>query len=215
MLKKLLPLLAVLLSVIAHDAYAAKSPSAQPAWKKHKQLVVNVSHKTGADPVTLAATCGMESGFKAKAKNKRSSATGGCQFTAKTWPVMLKKHGRKYGLSMRTPRTNMRASLLMAAEYTKDNTKVLRKVLGRKPLRAEVYMAHLLGPTGATKMLTARNGKKAARVLPDAASRNRKLFYTDKGRSRTVSQFKQYVAWRFNEHASDYKPDIVRLVAVR
>lgn len=215
MLHKLLPLLAVLLSVFAHDAYAINSRAGKAAWKKHQQLVVNVSHKTGADPVTLAATCGMESGFKAKAKNKRSSATGGCQFTAKTWPVMLKKHGRKYGLSMRTPRTNMRASLLMAAEYTKDNTKVLRTVLGRKPTRAEVYMAHLLGPTGASKMLTARNGKKAARVLPDAASRNRKLFYTDSGRARSVSQFKQYVAWRFNTHAGSYKPDIVRLVAAR
>lgn len=215
MLHKLLPLLAVLLSVFAHDAYAVNTPAGQAAWKKHRQLVVNVSSRTGADPVTLAATCGMESGFKAKAKNKRSTATGGCQFTAKTWPVMLKKHGRKYGLSMKASRNNMRASLLMAAEYTKDNTKVLRTVLGRKPSRAEVYMAHLLGPTGASKMLMAKNSKKAARVLPGAASRNRKLFYTASGRARSVSQFKQYVAWKFNKHAGSYKPDIIRLVAVR
>lgn len=164
----------------------------------HRTTVVKAAKHLKVDHRTMLTTAKLESGFHSKARNRKSSAGGLFQFTNSTWKAMLKKHGRQYGYGPRTSKFNPRANALMAAHYQLENKQALVKVLGRSPTPGELYMAHLLGTGGATKILTSKSSAKASRLLPDAAKGNRKYFYTNKGKSRTVSQFRNYINWYFN-----------------
>ena len=164
----------------------------------HRSTVVKAAKHLKVDHRTMLTTAKLESGFRSKARNHKSTAGGLFQFTNRTWRAMLKKHGKQYGYGPRTSKFNPTANALMAAHYQQENQEALTEVLGRSPTPGELYMAHLLGQGGATKILRSKSSAKASRLLPDAARGNRKYFYTDKGKSRTVSQFRNYINWYFN-----------------
>jgi hypothetical protein len=63
-------------------------------------------------------------------------------------------------------------------------------VLGREPDASELYLAHFLGPAGATQFLTAMGSNpdtSAAAILPRAARANRAIFYEPGGAPRSVA----------------------------
>jgi hypothetical protein len=71
-------------------------------------------------------------------------------------------------------------SALMAAELAGDNRAELTSVLGREPDASELYLAHFLGVSGATRFLSVLNAdpsQSAAGILPKAAAANRSIFY--------------------------------------
>ncbi|MBT5414049.1 MAG: lytic transglycosylase domain-containing protein [Rhodospirillaceae bacterium] len=156
------------------------------------------SDKAGVDFSYLLAKAAAESGFRADAKARTSSATGLFQFVEETWLDMIEQHGAKYGLvhhadSLREGtvdpamkerilalRENPRLSALMAAEYTRANQTVLEREVGGEIGETELYMAHFLGAGGAARFLAAMADDPsgpAADILPRAAHANRDIFY--------------------------------------
>jgi hypothetical protein len=167
-------------------------------------IIKTASKNTGVSFHYLMAQANKESSFQSSAHAKHSSASGLFQFTQNTWLELIKKHGNKYGLddfssqieinSKGIPvvsslelkdkilelRTNPEISSMMAGEYAKENTISLEKKLGRKITSTELYLAHFLGPRGATLLLKSQEinpNQPAASLLPKAASKNRSLFY--------------------------------------
>ena len=181
--------------------------TAEAQTAHHKRVVLSAAEYVDVDALSLLTTAHIESKFKPKAQNRRSSAGGLFQFTDRTWRATLRKHGKAYGFGPWTSKHNPRANALMAAHLAKDNERALRKVLGRSPTHGEVYMAHLLGLGGATKILTAKGNKRAASVLPRSARGNKLFFYTAKGKGkpRTVTQFRQYMDSYFTSVGQDLK----------
>ena len=111
---------------------------------------------------------------------------------------MIHKYGYKYGYTAKTSRFDPVASRRMALEYRNENRRYLSKRLGRAPSDGELYMAHLLGASGAYSIITAPSHKLAKRILPKAVRGNQAWFYTSNGSHRTAKQFRLYLNWRFD-----------------
>lgn len=158
---------------------------------------------TGVPFEFLLAQANQESRLDPDARNRRSSAMGLFQFTRSTWLEMVKKHGAGHGLGRYADaiawengnwtvkdkairreildlRRDPEMSALMAAEYAKDNEKVLEARLGRSVSAHDLYLAHFLGAGGAARVIAgaeARPQHAASRALPDAARANPEVFH--------------------------------------
>ena len=63
--------------------------------------------------------------------------------------------------------------------------------LGRKPTDGELYMAHFLGASGASRFIRAAEANpnaKAAAFFPRAAHANSSIFYDKVGQARSLKQ---------------------------
>lgn len=171
------------------------------------------SHRTGVDFAYLVAQAGQESGFRADAQARTSSARGLFQFIESTWLEVVRDHGAKYGLAhharqiatdsdgrarvhdaaarreILSLRDDPRIAAAMAAEYARINQQTLSRELGVDLKKTDLYLGHFLGPAGAGKFLSALKdnpAQDAAALLPEAAAANRSVFYTEDGRPRSV-----------------------------
>ncbi|HWP16242.1 MAG TPA: transglycosylase SLT domain-containing protein [Xanthobacteraceae bacterium] len=170
---------------------------------------------TGAGFEYLLNTALRESNLNPNAKNKGSSATGLFQFIDQTWLSTMKQSGASLGYgkyadaisrtssgryivkdaAMRDQifalRKDPAANSLMAGAFANSNAKVLTERLGRKPTDGELYMAHFLGASGASRFIRAAEANpngKAASLFPRAAHANSSVFYDSSGAARSLKQ---------------------------
>ncbi|MEA2875495.1 MAG: hypothetical protein QOF14_691 [Hyphomicrobiales bacterium] len=175
----------------------------------------DAARKTGAGFEYLLNTALRESNLNPDAKAKTSSATGLFQFIDQTWLGTMKQAGAAHGYgkyadaisktssgrfvvndpAMRNEifalRKDPAANAVMAGAFANSNAKVLTDRLGRKPTDGELYMAHFLGASGASRFIKAAeanpNGKAAA-LFPRAAHANNAIFYDKAGAARSLKQ---------------------------
>ena len=189
------------------------------------------SAKSGVSFQYLVAKAAQESSLKTNAQAETSSAAGLFQFTRSTWLDMLKRFGPQYGygdlaqkillsgdgkpvVQDRTTeqhilalRENPEVSALMAAEYARGNGASLQEALGRDVDAPDLYLAHFLGPSGATALLTAAADtptRPAASLMPAAAKANASVFYTPEGRPRTAAEVVALIRERFSGQMDRY-----------
>jgi hypothetical protein len=209
MLKNLLKLscaAVILLAGVAHASVQANSAG----WEKYGELTFRVAERTGVPVMDLVALTSMESGYNAKVCNgEGTSACGLGAMTSRTYYTMVKRYGKQVGVKPGTSRKNARANLLMTAMYWQENRQILSNKLGRKVSREEAYMAHLLGPAGAIKVIKASGNRAAWKVAGIDPSKNKKFFMKGSKRTgykaRTVSEFKAYVSAEMSRHANSYR----------
>lgn len=166
------------------------------AGAKITHAIQSASAKTGVDFSYLLQQAQIESSFKADAKASTSSATGLYQFIDKTWLSMVDKYGDKHGITdvsnkkeVLALRKNPELCSLMAAEMAADNKDYLEKCTGQTAGSTELYMAHFMGPAGASKFLNAMNKNpdaNAAALFPDAAAANKNVFYDKSGHAKSL-----------------------------
>ncbi len=179
---------------------------------------------TGADFKYLLATAQVESNLNPNAQAATSSARGLFQFTEQTWLTTLKEQGGPLGYgpyanaitrqpsgdyavsdpSMTQAVMNLRsdpnANALMAGAYTKLNAGKLADRLGRVPTEGELYVAHFLGPTGASRLIALADGRPltpAAAVFPSAARANPTIFYDGRGNARSAGDVYRNLIGRY------------------
>lgn len=165
-------------------------------------IIKEAAKRVGIDENILVAMAAIESGFNPNAKSKYSSASGLFQFLTKTWAGITSQKGAKYGIGPNTSRFDPMASSVMAGEYIKQNFSYLKKVksdLGP----VEAYMAHFLGPGGASTFFKAPPSAIAAQVLPKAAAANKPIFY-DNGRPRTITEVYNHLADKMKNRAKEH-----------
>lgn len=189
------------------------------------------SSTTKVDFGLLMAEAEQESGFRADAEARGSSATGLFQFISSTWLGLVQRFGEKYGLgalarqigtdSAGRPvvpdamarqrildlRKDPRLSAALAAEQTRLNQQSLEAALGRPPGNAELYLAHFLGAAGAVTFLksTALGGSTAAAdLMPEAAAANRGVFFDASGRARSLREIYRLFADRIDAEAQRF-----------
>lgn len=199
---------------------------ARPIGGRVQNAIASASASTGVNFNYLYHQARIESGFNPNARATTSSASGLYQFTTQTWLGVIKKHGGEHGLSWAANaitkgsdghyyasddttrqeilalRQNPETSAAMAGEYASDNKDVLEARLGREANSSDLYMAHFLGPAGATRFLKAKDtnpDQSAASVMPAAARANRWVFYDKAGSPRSLEQVYERFAARFNE----------------
>lgn len=171
------------------------NPTGDSSYVAYKDLIHEVAKMTGVDEKTLASLVAIESSFINKARPGTSTAQGLGQFLDGTWKDMIAKYGSKYGLDATASRLDPKASLLMTAEYIKQNARGLLNSKMVKEIRpVDIYMSHFLGPTGYQEFLQAGNNAIGATVRPAAARSNPNAFFDNngKGRPRRVGEIIQH-----------------------
>ncbi|MCR5870509.1 MULTISPECIES: lytic transglycosylase domain-containing protein [unclassified Sphingomonas] len=191
--------------------------------------IATASQKTGIDFNYLLGQAQVESGLRADARARTSSATGLYQFIEQSWLGVVKEHGQKHGLgwaadsirqtangrftvadaatrqAILSLRNDPQAASLMAAEHASDNKASLEASLGRETTGTDLYMAHFLGLGGARKFLRAMDAdptRGAASMFPAAARANRNIFYTSDGSQRTLGQIYERFAGKLDRGAA-------------
>lgn len=174
--------------------------------------VVEAAETVGVDPVLLLAMVHKESKFKNVKAAAGGSAEGLLQITDRTWQHLLYRYANDYDIPLDADKYNPRYNAIMAAEYVKENVVGLKNLLKRDPTAGEIYFAHLLGLSGAMKLLSADLNDKAHKVVAYAYVRNGPLFKTASGKYRTVRQFRDYHNWRFNKLINQYSAEYERVL---
>ena len=169
--------------------YAALSTSAKqqtiapetPTKTTIKTEPLSYSYKESSPNTSMMdAFAKAESGNNPNARNPNSSASGLMQFTNRTWADMVNKYGQQTGIKL-SDKNDPKAQTTMAALYAQDNVKSLQNNLGRMPTKGELYMAHMLGPVGAAKLISADPNKEALMLFPrPVTDANRTIFYNGK-----------------------------------
>ena len=189
-----------------------------------QNAIASAASSTGVDFKYLYHQAKIESGLNPNAKASTSSASGLYQFIEQSWLGVVQKHGAEHGLGwaanaiQRTStgryavadettrqqilalRQDPETSAAMAGEYASDNKALLEAKLGREAGSVDLYMAHFLGPAGATRFLAARDAdpnQSAASINPAAARANRWVFYDRDGSPRSLQQVYDKFAARF------------------
>ena len=198
------------------DGFYAKTPvpTGDGSWEAVKDTVLTAAALIGVSPDTLANFARVESGFQTRIKAKSSSATGLFQFINSTWRGMMDQYGDKLGIPKDAKPTDPVASSLLAAQFIKLNSEVLRRKLGREPSTADSYMAHFLGPAGASKFLSASPNAIAAEVMPGAATANKSIFYGPSG-PRTVGEVYTLMSNKVNNQSAASPRRLVDQAEVR
>jgi Transglycosylase SLT domain len=184
------------------------------------------------DPVLLLTIAWRESRFDPAARNPRSSAHGLLQFTSSTWLALVKDFGPEHALSAyagsirKMPsgelvvperatlhsilmlRDDPRVSALLGAESLRRQGETMAQQLGRAPSLADLYLAHTLGPAGATRMAAAlaRHPRaSAADIVGADALRNAGLLASD-GRALSVAETCHAVTALLNQQRARLQP---------
>ncbi len=171
------------------------------------------AHASGVDPDLLAAVAWRESRFDPKARNRSSSAKGLLQFTNATWLQMIRDYGSQYnkagyasairkdksggfvvsGRHMRTEILRLRSDPALSAKLAAENMQreraAIQDRIGRGVVPADLYLLHVLGPTGTIRFLTAafqRPSEPSSTVVDWKVLRNAGLLARD-GRPLTVA----------------------------
>ncbi len=128
----------------------------------------------------------VESSGNPDAESPTSSAVGLYQFTESTWKKTVEDLGLDYSLG---DRKDPEKSRVVMEEFTAQNRDILSRRLGREPSDTELYMAHFLGASGASKFLSAPPDANAKDyVSKSAANSNQPVFYNRDGSPRTVAE---------------------------
>jgi hypothetical protein len=184
---------------------------------------------TGTSFEYLLATAKMESNLNPTATASTSSAKGLFQFIDQTWLGTVKEAGAQLGYgkyadaitkspsgtySVSDPtakaeilklRDDPVASSAMAGVLTQSNSFKLTGEIGRRPTDSELYMAHFMGVSGASKLInSATNTPNAsgAALFPNAAAANQSIFYDQNGAARSVSQVYSVLSSRYDAAAN-------------
>lgn len=191
-----------------------------------QNAIASAASSTGVDFHYLYRQASIESGLNPNAQAKTSSASGLYQFISQSWLGVVKKHGGEHGLQWAANaitrgsdgryyvsdeatkqqilalRQDADTSAVMAGEYASDNKDILQANLGREAGSVDLYLAHFLGPAGATRFLRARDtdaSQSAAAIMPAAARANRWVFYDKSGNPRSLDEVYQRFAQRFEK----------------
>jgi hypothetical protein len=197
--------------------------------------IQQASKSSGISFEYLLTTAKIESNLNPAAQAVTSSAKGLYQFIEQTWLGTLKTAGPAVGLgkyadaitqnadgryevadagsrnSIMQLRSDPSASAMMAGAFTRANSDQLQNAIGRKPTEGELYIAHFLGPDGASKLIgvaATQPNANAANMFPQAAAANPSIFYDRAGNGRSAADVYANLSGKFEvARAVNFAPD--------
>jgi soluble lytic murein transglycosylase-like protein len=168
---------------VASTAIGVPALTDNKKWAQFKRspmtdLITNTvkNSNTTIDPNYFLKTGFIESKFNPKAGSP-TGAQGLFQFTSGTWKAI---DGGK------NDRHNPEANTRAAIKFAEDNQNYLKSKLGRTPTNAELYMAHNIGPGGATRLLHADPNALVTQSLIGSNPAHNPMFLMNNGHNITV-----------------------------
>jgi hypothetical protein len=213
-----------------HEQRARPSarPAAAPASREAvEHALLSAAQATGFSPDVLRRIAERESRLDPSAANRFSSARGLMQFTRDTWLEVVRDFGPRHGLGRQAEalitdrdgnigtrnwrelqgilrlREDPHLAAVLAAERLLKAEPALEEAFGRRASPGDLYLVHMLGPTGARQFLSAVRetpGRSSVAVVGSAAKPNPGVFERG-GRPLPVSKVYEEVAEMFDPRA--------------
>ncbi len=176
--------------------------------------IVKAARELGLDPVLLVTIAWRESRFDAAAGNRHSSSLGLLQFTSEAWLQAVHDFGARHGISSFASQTSRlpsgritvsnRASrdailslredpvlsVYLVAEVMARQNALQQAACGLWPTSTDLYLLHVLGPSGSSRFIAAFKLHPSTSVLSVASPhilRNAGLLARD-GRAMTIAK---------------------------
>ena len=153
----------------------------------------------------LMAFADVESNFNPNAGAQTSSASGLFQFTSGTWSQMVSTQGAANNVSTDPSQIyDPTANAAMGAAYYNENAQALTAAGVSNPDCGQVYMCHMLGPTGGINLINAYNTDPStplSSVLSPTVIANNPLWF--RGQT-TVGDAYNHIDGTMNAKASAY-----------
>ncbi|MEE3098215.1 MAG: hypothetical protein VX463_00465, partial [Pseudomonadota bacterium] len=150
---------------------------------------------------------GAESGGRADARNPASSATGAGQFIDATWLDMIARHrpdlaATRSRADILALRSDPELSRQMTAAYASENAAKL-EAQGLDATEPNLYLAHFLGPGGATKALLADPDAAVTSVMSAAQiEANRRITFAGRPLQHwTVKDLRRWSEFKMGQAA--------------
>src|SRR6202035_3098347 len=89
----------------------------------------------------------------------------------------------------------------MAGAFTQQNAALLTDRIGRPPTEGELYVAHFLGASGASRLINraaSDPNATAATLFPSAARANKSIFYDQQGKARSIAAVSPLLVARYD-----------------
>ncbi|ENX36330.1 hypothetical protein F889_00492 [Acinetobacter colistiniresistens] len=138
------------------------------ALPTNAKTIARKAQQEGVDPTVALTIAQMESNFSHTAQppvgkdgKRASTAHGLFQVLDKTW--------RNLGGS---DRNNIDEQIKVGLKHIKQANNFIKQKLGREPVAHEQYLGHLLGPSGAVKVLSADPNAKLIDIVRQYDSKN-------------------------------------------
>src|SRR4051812_21168685 len=165
--------------------------------------VVRAASATDVDAAYLMALADKESSLLPDSRARTSSAEGLFQFVDTTWLEVVRRYGARHGYAAASDtiklvrgrptvvdptlrrwilglRRDPFVSALMAGEMVNTQREILAGKIARDPSFSELYVAHFLGSSAASRFVELLGGnaeQSAPEAFPTAAKANRAIFF--------------------------------------
>jgi hypothetical protein len=185
------------------------------------------------DATYMLALADKESSFSFRVKAKTSTAVGLYQFLEGTWLEVLNEHAAKHGYGAAADAITVVAgkpvvtdpansqwilslredpflSALMACEMVKKSRDRLTRERDRALTDGELYLTHLLGSAGASRLLklvAEKPQESAPKAFQAAAKANKNLFYVAEQKQRkeaTVAEVHARISAMMEDRVTQY-----------
>jgi hypothetical protein len=190
------------------------------------ELIDAASEITKVDFDYLLRTAALESSFDPSLQATTSSAVGLYQFVEQSWFHMMQETGAELGLEdlagaigagegggyhvtadeareeILRLRYDPELSAIFAGLFTRRNFDALARMFEREPGPGELYVAHVLGASGAAELIrlaTTSPDANAAKHFRRAARANRAIFYHKDGKPRSAAQLYEYLTGKYRD----------------
>jgi len=202
-----------------------------PRWLV--DTISRAAQLTGMDATYMLALADKESSFSFRVKAKTSTAVGLYQFLEGTWLEVLNEHAAKHGYGAAADAITVVAgkpvvtdpansqwilslredpflSALMACEMVKKSRDRLTRERDRALTDGELYITHLLGSAGASRLLklvAEKPQESAPKAFQAAAKANKNLFYVAEQKQRkeaTVAEVHARISAMMEDRVTQY-----------
>jgi hypothetical protein len=190
------------------------------------EIIDAASAITKVDFDYLLRAAALESSFNPALEATTSSAVGLYQFVEQSWLHMMQETGAELGLEdlanaistgeggkyevtldvareeILWLRYDAEVSAIFAGLFTRRNFEALTQALEREPDSAELYLAHVMGASGATEMIRLmekKPGEKASKHFARAARANRTIFFHKDKKPRTVAEVYEVLTGKYRK----------------
>lgn len=134
------------------------------------KAIARKAQQSNIDPSVALTIAQLESGFKHDAKNPRSTAQGLFQVLDRGWKSLGGKD-----------RNSIDEQIRIGLKHIYEANKIMRKNLGRDPVAHEQYLGHLLGPSGASRVLKADPNAKIIDIVRKYDAQNADAIVNNNG----------------------------------
>lgn len=175
-----------------------------------KPYLYEASKISGMDMADIVAIGSIESTLRVDTRSKYSSASGVLQYVKGSWKQDRSLYHVELGLPSNANVFDPRANLLIGTTslFKLKQFLIEKSHLTEETLRVgDLYMSHLVGSTGAVKIINSNSNKPLNQII-SLAKGNWKMYHKPNGQVRTAREFRLHMDYLVQREKKFYIQEV-------